>query len=352
MQRHVAFFLVCAVGAAVACPMGFTGDSYQAGTASSKASSLWSNIKANTKSGSWHTFRQFIELGLTEDLNTSFAYVGDTFPKQTILGVPYCRAKLIHSVGAIAQVKFVSYGNHSYNGAYTGCDNAILRFSAAQTPTSKGVQFGIAAKCLRSKTASSTLLGMYSLLPVVDFNPFAHDFSNNPPAINPKAAYVDLALQLLAKRFATASEFPSIMGLSDWALYDQNGNQQKPVFPYRLIFHPTTAIHNMYEGAAFTKDSQFLDQLSQMGTQAVLFELWAVPFFNATTSQYQKIGYVQMTTPFTTSNFGDANLFYEHVMREEDLYYKPDWRDDTVADQNEQLSYLDLPFFWDDLPWN
>jgi len=39
-------------------------------------------------------------------------------------------------------------------------------------------------------------------------------------------------------------------------------------------------------------------------------------------------------------------------MREEDLYYKPEWREDTVADQNEQLSYLDLPFFWDDLPWN
>jgi len=246
----------------------------------------------------------------------------------------------------------VSAGNHPYTGAFTGCDNAILRFSAAQAPTKAGTTFGTATKCLRSGTSSATLLAMYSLLTVPDFNPFEHDFSNHPPALNPKAAYVDLPLQLLARRFATASAWPTFSGLSDLAMYDQNGNKAAtPNFPYRLILHPTTAVHNLFAGQTFTTENYFLDLLAQVPI-GTLYEIWAEPKYNSSISQLVKIGTIEMTTKFETSNFGDVNMFMEHCMQEQDVYYKPEWTDDVNTDFSNQMGYLDLPFFWDDLPWN
>jgi len=48
-----------------ACPAGFSGNDYQAGTASTKARSLWSQMNANTKPGKWHSVRTFVEVGIT-----------------------------------------------------------------------------------------------------------------------------------------------------------------------------------------------------------------------------------------------------------------------------------------------
>jgi hypothetical protein len=42
------------------------------------------------------------------------------------------RPKVIHTVGLVAEVEFVSTGDHPYTGVFKGCSNAILRISLAK----------------------------------------------------------------------------------------------------------------------------------------------------------------------------------------------------------------------------
>lgn len=84
---------------------------------------------------------------------------------------------------------------------------------------------------------SGNTFAMYSLFGQTSYNLFEHDLTNHVPQFNVNTA--PLSARLLLDRFRTASAWPTMMGLSDMATYDQFGNKESIVnFPFRLVFHP------------------------------------------------------------------------------------------------------------------
>lgn len=100
----------------------------------------------------------------TEDLNTTFDPVADAMPCQGVFNLE-TRPKLIHSVGLVANAKWVSKGQHSYTGVFKGCDEVVIRISSAK-PAVESTPFvapGIGVKFLRDNIPSFSFVAMYSL---------------------------------------------------------------------------------------------------------------------------------------------------------------------------------------------
>jgi len=86
--------------------------------------------------------------------------VGDEMPMAPIFGH---RQKLIHTQGAIAEVKLVQSGNHPFTGLWSEADVGIVRMSVASKPDydNQLLAPGIGLKFLRDKIDSASLVSMY-----------------------------------------------------------------------------------------------------------------------------------------------------------------------------------------------
>lgn len=114
-------------------------------------------------------------------------------------------------MGSVAQVKFVPVpNNEQYTGIFEGADYGIIRLSVAKKPdTSKNTATGaknnftpgFGLKFLRDGQQSANLVAMYSVDGQESWNFFKNDFSNHIGAPQ------DFGLQILAKKFATATPF-------------------------------------------------------------------------------------------------------------------------------------------------
>lgn len=125
---------------------------------------------------------------LTESDAPTFNTPGDEMPKGSLYGY---RSKLIHTVGAIAKVKFTSNNNHSYTGIFEGADFGYARLSAAiePNPSVQALAPGMGLKFLRDGIDSANLVAMYSVDGQDTWNYFANDFSNHIPASTTIATY-------------------------------------------------------------------------------------------------------------------------------------------------------------------
>lgn len=111
---------------AFAKSMPFQTDKYIFSSAKAKSDSMWKAITADTTPNTWYG-AQLATL-FTESEAPTFETSGDEMPKGSLYGY---RLKLIHTVGAIAKVKFASNNNHSYTGIFEGADFGYARLSAA-----------------------------------------------------------------------------------------------------------------------------------------------------------------------------------------------------------------------------
>jgi len=140
-----------------------------------------------------------------------------------------------------------------------------------------------------------------------------------------------------------------MIGLSDLAHYDQTGtNFTSPVFPFRLVFHPTTALHNQFPDAP---SSQPFQEVLQSGLQqpGAMYNVYAVVNPNDTPDLFVHIATISTVAPATTSYFADTFMFFEHVRMESDLAFRPDWADPAtqiMANQRATDNYVypNLPF--------
>eukprot|EP01126_Amoeba_proteus_P063681 TRINITY_DN87_c0_g1_i3.p1 TRINITY_DN87_c0_g1~~TRINITY_DN87_c0_g1_i3.p1 ORF type:complete len:332 (+),score=49.98 TRINITY_DN87_c0_g1_i3:150-998(+) len=259
------------------------------------------------------------------------------------------RKKLIHTVGVIGNGRFVMENNpFNYTGIFvTGAENVLIRLSTAKEPATH-LEEGcltpaVALKFLRAYTPSANVFVMYSLMGQDSFNFFKHDLSNHPPDLG---SGVSLFFKLLRKTFAKASNFPTMLGLSDIALADENGQEATTVkFPFRLVFHPTTQLHNAfpddYPGIPFTQ------QLMKHVQPGTLYDIYVQD--TPMSDQLTKIGRLDLLTPLTTSYFGDRVLFLQHTSMESDLTFFPDWEPAVIKIMEQQqnttgYNYPDLPF--------
>jgi len=114
------------------------------------------------------------------------------------------------------------------SGVYPGKDNEHL-------VPAMGLKF------LRDGIHSADLVSMYSIdgNPKGDKNFFSQDFKNH------LAAGTTTPTILLAKKFATATNYITSIGLSDFAAYDAQGNKESdPVFPFSIRWAPNKDIAN------------------------------------------------------------------------------------------------------------
>ena len=148
------------------------------------------------------------------------------------------RTKYIHSVGVVSKCKFVSTGDHTFTGIFEGADYGFCRLSSAAKPTSsQPLAPGLSLKFLRDGVESSDVVALYSVNGTPgDWNFFSKDFSNHIPGAT------GTALDLLADKFATFTDYIQEVGLSNFSDYNQQGQKTANNFPFKLRFHPHASV--------------------------------------------------------------------------------------------------------------
>jgi hypothetical protein len=283
-----------------------SGKKWQANSAQFKLATLWENIIDNLKPASWPG----VKLGLlfAESMDPTFDRIADD--------LPWDRSKLIHSVGNHAQAKWVanSVAQAKYTGIFkSGGKYAIVRLSPAAEPEpdkgtdpSKcdpqcGFVPGLSLKVLRSGVLSANLFSMYSLVGQPSFDFFKNNFTNHPPL---DCDDIHGSLKLLYMKFKSASNWPTMLGLSQFAMYDENGVlSDPPMFPYQLWFVPNPNLTAMFpdQPAPGWTDATLAAQLASIPEGTVLYTIFALenPWDPA-----EEIGSLQTTSNFTTSHWG------------------------------------------------
>jgi hypothetical protein len=322
----------------------YTGQQWQSNTAQEKQTILNGQIYANNVSSTWYSAVETTGI-LLEDMNTTFDFVGDDMPAQYLIME---RPKLIHSVGVIAPIQYTPQpGSTPYTGFFQGTNTAYVRLSLAGPPTTDPPLIipGLSLKFLREGVGSASIMAMFSIQGQVSFNYFEHDLTNHPPYPDPNN--ISDAQYLLFEHFKDASDFPNYLGVSALAEYDQQGNYYANAsFPFRLVFHPVDAVHELFPSAPQSGDYFFLPQLESIPA-GPLFQVYAQ---STPAADFELIGTLTTLTPLSGSNYADLNLFFEHTRMENDFAYHPEWIDPTNKLNEQQMA---IPYYtWPDLPWN
>eukprot|EP01123_Difflugia_compressa_P000441 TRINITY_DN1051_c0_g2_i1.p1 TRINITY_DN1051_c0_g2~~TRINITY_DN1051_c0_g2_i1.p1 ORF type:complete len:339 (+),score=62.57 TRINITY_DN1051_c0_g2_i1:3-1019(+) len=334
----IILWLVCVWGQSTP----FSGPTYQSQTSDTKDNVLYNTIVNNTASGPWYSWED-IELFL-ENMNLSFDTLADDMPYQ--FDGFQRRPKLIHSVGVIAKATWKATSNPFTGVIGKGCKDVLFRLSLARQPdASTPYTPGISLKCLRDGIHSGNMFAMYSLQGQDSWNFFKHDLTNHVGDLSSSAGYI---LNKLRQTFASASNYPVFIGLSDLASYQDDGTEvNNPVFPFRLIFHPYTNWHNFYPDTQ--PSSTFQQQLASTLTPSNLYHIYAQVEPEDTINQFIKIGDITLTSTASTSLFGDSLMFFQHTRFENDVDYRPEWGPKAQTIMAAQRSvdnyvYPDLPF--------
>jgi hypothetical protein len=303
----------------------FAQPDYQSQSASSKLSTLMQKLRATE--GSSGSYPGSDLLGIFSDhtsMETSLAFESDELPNG--------RIKYIHSVGTVAQVKFVSSGDHEYTGIFKGADAGIVRLSSAldQDPkakyqgpqtTGKSLAPGFGLKFLRDGIKSCNLVAMYSVDGQSSHNFFSNIHTNQIG--NP----IGIPVQVLAQKFATAKSsdgWVGKVGLSDFGSAGQDGKTvPDPKFPFYLEFVPTSEVSSLFPDEY--SGTYFADQLARLKSGT---KLWEVRAFEKPGASPLTIGSLVMTSDMFKSQWGDEHLFFQHQGWPEDTKHHPEWLSD------------------------
>jgi len=288
---------------------------YESQSANAKQAVLWQNILAdNNKSGSWYGFLDMALLLLRSDWVTGHTY-SDIMPDG--------RKKLIHTVGSVAKAKIVWNGNNQkYTGMFKGANNLLVRASTAQEPTTDGITPALAVKALRDGIPSGNVIFMYELDGQSSLNMFEHNLCSHLAA----RPSFPLKLQLLGTKFKLQSAYPGCLGMSDFASFTESGaSVTSPVFPWALVLQVNPSVKALLSGNTNINIADSLVHAIPSGS--VLYKIFAVAdpanFQNDHSLEY--LGYLQTTSGFRASAFGDLTLFFKHTFEEEDLNQRADW---------------------------
>ena len=113
-------------------------------------------------------------------------------------------------------------------------------------------------------------------------------------------------------KFKTASKWPTILGLSELARHDDAGVQYFPAFPFQLWFVPNDDLRRAYpdEPAPGWSDLTLAEQLSEIQPGTVVYTIYGL---QDPTSEPEVLGYLRTTGKFTTTYWGDKNMFFQHT---------------------------------------
>jgi hypothetical protein len=238
--------------------------------------------------------------------------------------------KITHGIGGHAKAHF-KWNNNSYSGMFQQADSCVIRMANAAEPV-HGTAYNpnLAIKCYRSDGMESANIQTlweidgYNVLPpnrTKSCSMFGAPLSNH-------CGYRDNINKPLKdyfiKDFDKVSPRSMWIGASQLAVGTQDGVAVAPKhtnFPFALVFDPAP-------GAADTECtfSNYTSQLYNLGPDWVgkgLYEVYAVkdPWMDrpAGKPDIEHIGSLVLDSAFTTSLYGDTQLFFRHVFWETEL---------------------------------
>ncbi len=220
--------------------------------------------------------------------------------------------KAIHAHGVVAKIKFVAAPDTPFTGLFRGVDHALLRASVTGDPKDRGFAPGLAIKFLVDGKPSANFSALVSLVGQgQNYNFFDREFSNIVPVVN------DLGPRLINLIFSRVTRYPTKLYLEDFAkLNQQEQSESKPHYPSQIFLAPNPQLK-----FPATPPHDFRDDLKTIPSNTKLFTVFAVdpakvgdelidrPEYR---QQAQEIGYIETTSEFIASSFGDSQLFFRH----------------------------------------
>jgi len=298
----------------------FRSADYLKKKASDKMVDLWTEISSDKSTGK---FPSAVELAgiFVESMNPTFETKGDALGEGIIYGT---RTKYIHSVGVVGKVRFASAGGHPYTGIFKGADQGLIRLSSAAAPALDGSQPlapGFGLKFLRDGQDSANLVAMYGVNGTPgDWNFFSKDFTTF--ISGPEGA----ALTALGAKFAAATDYIQEVGLSEMASMGQDGvKEATEVFPYNLRFEPASDVHSLFPSSAPSDPMAYVSQLQTVPENSTLYNVYALDKPTELGGTETLIGALVLDGTFTSSKWGDQNLFFRHQFENDDIKSHPDW---------------------------
>ena len=199
---------------------------------------------------------------------------------------------------------------------------------------------GMGIKFLRDGVDSANTVAMNSVNGQESWNYFLLPWSNHildmdNPILNP-----------LAEKFHEATEYIQAMGLSDMAMWDQYGNQEYPRFPFKLRFEPQLSYSEEYTDG-------ILYQLKKIEEGTTIWKVYGWDAPEDFGGEEHFIGDITTTSRGKKSKYGDDMLFFRHQRSEDDIGFKPEWKEyypsyklapeDGSVSEDECLFHADIP---------
>ena len=288
---------------------------YENQTAASKQEQMWSIMEEGIGgSGSYPNFFTLSRFLCCEDIEGSVSHYEDS--------LPYDHSKRIHSVGGVAKAIWKNVGDHNYTGLFSQNETmAFVRLSYAGEPSRTGTTPGIGLKLFRDGLPSANLVAMKSLSGQSSGNFFQEIFSNHVEA--PPGSSI---LNLLESKFNDVSSPATMVGLSDFASFNETGDMlamEDIQFPFRLMFHPNPELQNKFKGARPRDSLQRM--LASIANGTKLYDIYALSAPNSVGEE--KIGELYTSSDIIFSDASDNFLFFRHQKMMEDFALRPEWGD-------------------------
>ena len=114
--------------------------------------------------------------------------------------------------------------------------------------------------------------------------------------------------------------------------YDQDGDEidLKDVrFPFQITFNPTGKVHFKNESSNL---EEFSKQWNEIKDREALYTVVAHDNPNDLFPNGTILGTIIVDGGCTTSKFGDERLHFRHRRIEDDIQFKPEWKNDYMTD--------------------
>lgn len=218
--------------------------------------------------------------------------------------------KAIHAHGSVAKIRLVPAADTPFTGLFRGADFGLIRLSVTGDPAARGFAPGMAIKLLIDRSPSANVSVLVSLEGQgKNYNFFANEFSNIVPVVD------RLGPKLINLIFRRTSRFPTKLDLQNLSQFRQTGDPEpQPNFPMQLFLQPNPQVQ-----FPVSPPHDFRTDLATIPAGTRLLSLYGVdrslesvadPI--ALRQQARLIGWIETTSEFVDSAYGDSRLFFRH----------------------------------------
>lgn len=226
--------------------------------------------------------------------------------------VPPSWNKTVHAHGSVVKIRFVSAFNTPFTGLFQEADHGLLRLSLAGNPKVRGVAPGLAIKLFVDGTHSENTSALVSFSGQgKNYNVMANEYSTAVPIVRQMGP---IFFHLMLMR---ASRFPNRLSLKSWAMVNQYGEPvTRAHAPNQIFLVPNPSIRFVARAP-----HDFRKDLVKIPSDTRLFSVYAVDPTRVNESKTHPdkirrlascIGYIDTTSEFVSSFYGDRYLFFRH----------------------------------------